>query len=41
MASIKIYNSSECLVFDGNEQEFDNLRANHLINDSDRIVFCN
>lgn len=36
--TIKIYNSSETLIFEGNEQEFDELRKNHLINDSDRIV---
>ena len=39
--TIKVYNSSENLVFVGNEREFDELRANHLVNDSDRIVFCN
>lgn len=38
--TIRVYNSSECLVFEGNETEFDILRANHLINDSDRIVFA-
>lgn len=35
--TIKIYNSSENLVFEGNEEEFAELRKNHLINDSDRI----
>ena len=39
--TIKIYNSSDCLVFEGNERAFDKLRANHLLNDSDRIIFCN
>lgn len=38
--TIKIYNSSEKLVFEGNETEFNELRKNHLINDSDRIVFA-
>lgn len=36
--TIKIYNSSEKLVFEGNEDEFDELRKNHLVNDSDRII---
>lgn len=39
MKTIKIYNSSECLVFSGNEEEFEQLRKDNLINDSDRIVF--
>ena len=34
----KIYNSSENLVFEGNEQQFNELKKNHLINGSDRIV---
>ena len=34
----KIYNSSEKLVFEGNEQQFNEMKKNHLINDSDRIV---
>lgn len=36
--NIKVYNSSEVLVWQGNEKEFDALRAAHLINSSDRIV---
>jgi len=34
----KIYNSSENLVFEGNEQQFNEMKKNHLINSSDRIV---
>lgn len=37
--TIKIYNSSENLVFEGNEAEFEEMKKNHLVNDSDRIVF--
>ena len=38
--TIRVYNSSDNLVFEGNETEFDELRKNHLINDSDRIVIA-
>lgn len=38
--TIKVYNSSEKLVFEGNKAQFDQLRKNHLVNDSDRIVIC-
>ena len=38
--TIKIYNSSDNLVFEGNETEFVEFRKNHLINDSDRIVIA-
>lgn len=37
--TIKIYNSSENLVFEGNEAEFEEMKKNHLVNDSDRIIF--
>ena len=40
MTTIKIYNSSDCLVFEGNEEQYNELKKNHFINDSDRIVFC-
>ena len=36
--TIKIYNSSDCLVFTGDEQAFAELEKNNLINDGDRIV---
>lgn len=35
---IKIYNSSECLVWEGDEAGFAELKHEHLLNDSDRIV---
>ena len=38
MTTIKVYNSSECLVWEGNEDEFYELRKQNLLNDSDRIV---
>ena len=38
MATIKVYNSSECLVWEGSENEFYELRKQNLLNDSDRIV---
>ena len=37
--TIKIYNPSEKLVFEGNIEEYKQMKANHQINDSDRIVF--
>ena len=37
MKKYQVWNSSDVLVFEGNEQEFDELRKNHLINDSDKI----
>lgn len=36
---VLIYNSSENLIFVGTYDEFLELKENHLINDSDRIVF--
>lgn len=36
---IQVYNSSECIVFSGSEEEYQELKANHLINDSDRVIF--
>lgn len=39
MKTVKIYNSSECLVFTGSIEEFEQLKKDNLINDSDRIVF--
>lgn len=39
MKTIKVYNSSDILVWSGDEEGYDELRKNHLINDSDRIVF--
>lgn len=38
MTLYKLYNSSDCLVFCGSRDEFDIIRANNLINDSDRLV---
>ena len=38
MNRIRIYNSSEQLIFEGDQDEFSELKKNHLINDSDRIV---
>lgn len=38
--SIKIYNSSDVLIFDGTMEQYDILRSNNLINDSDRIVIA-
>lgn len=35
---IKIYNSAGSLVFEGDEIEFAEMRTNHLVNGSDRIV---
>lgn len=37
--NILIYNSSENLIFTGTYNEFLELKENHLINDSDRIIF--
>ena len=36
---VLIYNSSENLVFVGTYNEFLELKENHLINDSNRIIF--
>lgn len=36
--TIKVYNSNECLVFEGTEKEFEQLKKDNLLNDSDRIV---
>lgn len=38
MNRIRIYNSSDLLIFDGDLDELNELKKNHLINDSDRIV---
>lgn len=35
---IEVYNSSEKLIFKVTAEEFKELKANHQINDSDRIV---
>lgn len=37
--NISIYNSSENLIFTGTYNEFLELKENHLIYDSDRIIF--
>lgn len=37
--SIKIYNSSDCLIFEGTEEEYKFYKDNGFINGSDRIVF--
>ena len=36
--NVKVYNSSDCLVFTGDEKAFAELKKNNLINDSDRVV---
>lgn len=36
---VKVYNSSERLVFEVSYAEFVELKKNHQINGSDRIVF--
>lgn len=41
MKTIKIYNSSEKLVWEGDYDGFLGMKNNHQINDSDRIVFIN
>ena len=37
MKKYQVWNSSERLVFEGNEQEFDIFRSNVYLNDSDKI----
>lgn len=39
MKTIKVYNSSERLVWEGSYDGFLEMKRNHQINDSDRIVF--
>lgn len=35
---VKVYNASDCLIFSGSYEEYKQLKQNHLVNDSDRIV---
>ena len=37
--TVKIYNSSENLIFEGSYEEYEELKKNNLVNDSDRIYF--
>ena len=38
MSEVKVYNSSENLVFEGSYEEYQQLVKDNLINDSDRVV---
>ena len=38
MTYYKLYNSSDCLVFCGTREEYDVIKSNNLINDSDTLV---
>lgn len=41
MKKVQVYNSSESLVWEGTYSGLEELKKNHQINDSDRIVFNN
>lgn len=39
MAQVKIYNSCDCLIFEGTIEEYKKYKEQNYINGSDRVVF--